>query len=580
MLRVSSSRALLGCALATVALSGAACQTAATAPPVTAAAEPAPQAPAAAAVSEEAPEPEAAPLETGSLLDPPDGVWLRDDQGRDYWVLEVPKFEGHYLWMDEEKTKVKLHGGGIVDVESYDDRIFRVKIYRVEAASAPAAQRGPTAQDRAALEASYRADLPQSDRLAFEPFRRGLPSSGQWRNGFVVLDVDGNGTMDIVHGPPRKGDGRPVVFLGDGDGSWRRAALTLPGRLDYGDVAVADLDQDGILDLVFGCHLLGITAYRGLGGGRYELFADGLTLVEENAGTPAFASRTIELADWDGDGRLDLIALGEGPQLAMSRDVPNPEEFVAGSRGIRIFLNPRDGVWRELAVPPSRVYGSALLVRDLDNDGDLDAVFGSDSGGNTQLILRGRGAEAPELIGLQGLRPGAVVRSVAAADFSGDGLLDVVVSYTTRELGEWRSGLDLLVQGPNLSFNRHPLWSKPGRNHEVHALATGDVDADGRPDVVAIGDNGLALLLLGDRRGLVQEAAPELFVEGGCRGYAVHLADLDGQPGDEIVAAYAGDPSSPNPMALAAGIEATCKESGSLQAWRATGRPEAARPGS
>lgn len=517
-------------------------------------------------------EPESAPLETKSLLDPPDGVWRTDDQQRDYWLLEVPKIEGHYLWIDEEKTKVKLHGGGLVDVESHDDRVFKVKIYRMQATQRPDAPTGPTAQEIAALEASYRANLPQTDRLTFTAFDAGLPTRGQWRNGFAVRDVDGDGHPDILHGPPRKGDGRALVFRSNGKGQWGRVPLSLEGDLDYGDIAAGDVDGDGVLDLTLGCHLRGITAFRGLGEGKFAPMGSGLTLGEAGSG-PAFSSRAIELADWNGDGILDLIAMGEGPQLATSRDVPNPNQFVAGSRGLRIFLGSREGTWSELAVPGARVYSSALRVLDLDGDGNLDAVFATDSGGNAELILRGRGAAAPELLGLQGLRPGAVVRSLAAGDLNGDGHPDLVLAYTTNELGTWRSGLDLLVQGPNLSFSRQPLWSQTGRAAEIFAVEVGDVDGDGKLDVFGLIESGHSLLLLGNGDGrFVQEAAPELFVDGGCRGYDLEIVDLDGDGLSEVIAAFAGDSGNPNPMAMMSGFAATCSSGGSLRAWKASRR--------
>ena len=64
-----------------------------------------------------------------------------------------------------------------------------------------------------------------------EPFDAGLPHEGQWRNGFDIADMNGDGLLDIVHGPPRKGDRRPHVFLGDGKGNWRvvdRGAVSRP----------------------------------------------------------------------------------------------------------------------------------------------------------------------------------------------------------------------------------------------------------------------------------------------------------------------------------------------------------------
>ena len=86
----------------------------------------------------------------------------------------------------------------------------------------PGQSRGPDAGDLERIAASYRSDTPETDRLRFVPFGEGLPQSGQWRDGFAVADMNGDGHLDIVHGPPRKSFGTPVIFLGNGKGSWRR----------------------------------------------------------------------------------------------------------------------------------------------------------------------------------------------------------------------------------------------------------------------------------------------------------------------------------------------------------------------
>jgi len=62
-------------------------------------------------------------------------------------------------------------------------------------------------------------------RLRFTPFGQGLPPSGQWREGFAITDMNGDGHPDIVSGPPRKAPGAgPVIFLGNGKGSCRDGA--------------------------------------------------------------------------------------------------------------------------------------------------------------------------------------------------------------------------------------------------------------------------------------------------------------------------------------------------------------------
>jgi FG-GAP-like repeat/EF hand len=120
---------------------------------------------------------------------------------------------------------------------------------------------------------------------SFAPARRasGVPSAA----ALAAADLDGDGRIDLVvaHG----GEQVSTVLLNAG-GAFR-PAWTVPSS---GKLRVADLDEDGIADLV----VLGdaLVIYRGKGDGTFEV-----------ARAYGFGGSDVAVADVDGDGRLDIV---------------------------------------------------------------------------------------------------------------------------------------------------------------------------------------------------------------------------------------------------------------------------------
>jgi hypothetical protein len=225
-----------------------------------------------------------------------------------------------------------------------------------------------------------------------------------------------------------------------------------------------------------------------------------------------------------------------------------------------VYLNQGDGTWQQRRqTPPIGTHGDHLLVADLDGDGRLDMLLGSSVLGHKRLLRLGREGGGWEVAALPQVRPG-LVGAVAAADLDGDGKLDLVLGYVSFELREWHTGIDVLYRRGD-GWERRTLWNEPGRAM-VTAAATGDLDGDGRPDLAALTGDGRTLLFRGGPGGgFVRELSPELPDERRCRGYDVALADLDGDGSDELVEAFAGEPS---PMF----DPSICPDEGGLEVWK------------
>jgi hypothetical protein len=565
-----------------------------------AASEPAPPASAAAA---QAP----APAGAGPLaLEPPDGKWLKDEKGKLYFIEKVRKVEGQYRRIDDHT--VRTVWGIPIEVVKEDDRYFYFKMYKVESGPQPMLNPPPSAAELAKVAASFKVDTPESHRLSFTDFGKGLPTSGQWREGFVLADMNGDGHLDIVHSPPRKGLSPPVIFLGDGKGGWRRwqEAEFAPFGYDYGDVAVADLDGDGQLDLVLAMHLKGFTALLGDGKGHFTRRWDkGLDFLEPGKGadeSTAFSSRTLAIVHWNRDQRPDILALGEGPRLSLA--AVRGEGGMAGSGqsfGPVLYLNQGDGSWkrRDQGTGRDQVFGDSLSVGDFNGDGRPDFAVGSGIMGRRDLVYLGRADGGWDKVEID-VRPGSYVRSVLAADFDRDGRSDLAVGYVSYDGGVWRSGIDVFYSrpgpaggagagraggagdrrtagaagkrgaargvenggGPGIHWERRTLAVKEGREG-ISALGAGDLDGDGNLDLVALTGEGATWVFLGDGKGFFTRETAEIPNYGpGCTGSRVRLADLDGDGKDEIVASWAGEYS---PMYA----PDACRTEGGIRAWHA-----------
>ncbi len=513
-----------------------------------------------------APSPTSALPTNPSGLEPPDGKWLVDELGREYFPLEVPRVEGGYSWDGEDHKRVRLAYGVPFDVASYDDEKIFVKIYRpVERPPRPARVEITPEE----LEAAYRVEVRVGDRLSFVPFGAGLPLAGQWRQGFDIEDINGDGHPDIVHGPARKTGSRPSLFLGDGKGNWQRWQAVFPGvPFDYGDAAAGDLDGDGHLDIVLASHLRGISALLGDGTGSFRLWSDGIDFEVQpppDATRPAFSSREVEILDWNRDGRPDILALGEGPRLALARGAGNAS-FAGGSRGAVVYLNQGNGTWIKTggAKDTKVIFSDELAVADFNGDGIQDFATGSGVQGAKTLLNLGKADGTWETVALGDLRPRAIFHGVAAGDFDRDGRADLAVGYQTIEGGVWRTGVDALFSRPDGTWQRVALGNEKSQ-HGIYGLGSGDLNGDGALDLVALTGGGQGWVFLGDGRGAFVREQGEEIADPGCSGYHVELADLDGDGTAEVVAGFAGEGNS------LLGPEA-CPSQGSLRAWKAVAK--------
>ncbi|MBI2571328.1 MAG: VCBS repeat-containing protein [Candidatus Schekmanbacteria bacterium] len=492
-----------------------------------------------------------------------------DDRGRPYEIVRIAKNPALYYRVDESHIRSRINVTYELIEETADTYVVRVYEHlRQTSAVVP----DPTATPLvpAVIPAPPPALPPASDGLIFDDFGAGLPAGGQWRNGFAVADVNGDGWPDIVHGPPRKSLGVPFVFLGDGKGNWKPwQAVSLPeAPYDYGDVLAADLNRDGVQDLVFGFHLRGLFAVIGDGKGRFSPWSTGIDLERPGraAHRQAFSSTALLGLDWNDDGRLDVIALGEGPRLGPPGGGATRPDASTRTTGLVAYLNQGDGTWQVHRVAAlESLFGTSIASGDFDGDQVADIAVGANVFAASELVLLRRTSDRPSSRQVP-VASDAYPWSVAAGDFDGNGRDDLAVGYSRRVDGTWESGVDVILSRPDGTWKGTEIASVPSRGG-VTALGSGDLDRDGKIDLVAGTGEGGIWVFRGDAQGaFTRERAAELAQAGnGCRCYRIQLSDLDRDGGADIVATFAGeggDRDAPD----------SCPAGGSIRSWRAKTR--------
>ena len=165
----------------------------------------------------------------------------------------------------------------------------------------------------------------------------------------VAADLDGDGKVDLF--VPHRDGGQNLIFWNDGTGVFSAAPTRVgPAVSSIRAAAAADIDDDGVIDLVVGDEKTGLFVYLGQG---HRAFADPISI-----GSKSGAPYSIGLADLDHDGKRDIVV---GRQEARGT--------IFFNHSSRQELRFEEAGWND---GKGSVYG--LAVGDLDGDGWEDIV--------------------------------------------------------------------------------------------------------------------------------------------------------------------------------------------------------------
>jgi MYXO-CTERM domain-containing protein len=168
-------------------------------------------------------------------------------------------------------------------------------------------------------------------------------------------------------------------------------------------------------------------------------------------GTTGEWTNKAELADINGDGRVDIIFANGGNYSSAGANEIN-----------RVFLNDGDGSFTEAS---TTVFGATgdharvIKARDVNGDGIVDIMVGNTFQTQSRLYLGTGGGSFDEVTSTHLPAIAASVGDLELGDVDGDGDLDMV-------LADWGAG------SPSQGGGRTMLWLGDGTGHFTDATAT------------------------------------------------------------------------------------------------------------
>ncbi len=302
-----------------------------------------------------------------------------------------------------------------------------------------------------------------------------MPAAANVNLNFLIRsgslhDYDRDGDVDLIAGPQGG-------YINDGNCEFQLVArpLTPPAGTLFSGQWRVDLDGDGARDSIFEERTASAGAFLGMrsllsnGAGSYTLggYVHGVRFSDYFAGLgTAYGIDSSFAADFDGDGDEDLALQSWGN----------------GQYGQSVLLWNQAGA---LTLGPSFL-GRVAAVRDFDGDGIPDVLLHRTNGAE---VRKGPGtpSSAFPLLCTIASNTGVQPNSVAVADFDGDGRMDFTGVdagnnlHLYRNLGSVGGALTFAPQSLGIAMRAYTT----GVSGDLPNASSGDIDADGRIDLVA-----------------------------------------------------------------------------------------------
>ncbi len=295
-------------------------------------------------------------------------------------------------------------------------------------------------------------------------------ATGASPNGLISADFNNDGKLDLAIA--NSGDNTVSILLGNGNGTFT-AQPTLATGSEPWSLTAGDFNNDGKLDLAVTNFANGavstVSIFIGNGGGTFQ------PAVSYAVGSGPFS---VVTGDFNRDGKLDLA-------------VANVD-----THNVSILLGNGDGTFQPHVDYAAGIAGTVdaggLAVDDFNGDGKLDLTVTNPSTDQVSILFgNGDGTFQNPVSYSTGPAQSHPI-AVTAADFNGDGKLDLAVTnLNTNKVAIFLGNGDGTFQ-PQVSYS-----TTSGGMIGPSAITTGDFNGDGRVDLAITDqhDNSVSILL-------------------------------------------------------------------------------------
>jgi len=326
-----------------------------------------------------------------------------------------------------------------------------------------------------------------------------------------VVDINGDGKPDLLGEQDSSFNTGFYVLLGKGNGTFdspMEVTVNFPGQ-----VTAADFNGDGKIDVVMsrlGPGSMGapgaIGIFLGNGDGTFQSERD---FDYEPANTAGYSPGYVVAADFNGDGKVD-VAVADGYD-----------------RDVSVIIGNGDGTFQFATQAWSVGVGPIPVLGDFNGDGLVDIATANYADNNVSILLN----QKTSFSSAYDIYDGGSSQFLVSVDLNSDGKSDLVFGDP--------QGIGVALSRAQ-SFGPTKLY--PLAIGNIIAVAAGDLNGDGHPDIVALnydcGEDAKFGVLLGKGDGTLSRSAT--YAAGVCSN-AIALADFNNDGHLDVAVSNGGD---------------------------------------